>query len=742
MTSTVKVVPQFMPPVEVQGIVATNTIDVPLQMPNLTRTLVTQNDINHSDQGIQFQATNVSAYIESDFLLSFDWTFKLTGQTLTPDDTAHLCSPSALWSPESGGVTPLMLNKLINYIQFNIGEKSWTESDSRIYPELIDVYASQFDQKKLEEQGIFNWDLSGLVKTRRAVGNGVALPSALNTAGNNVWQYGEGNRLSNWHIANSPFLKALKRGYVEIVSNVFTTTDGTKTLKSVFDGVSLRCIDSATGADYYTCPSIAAPGADILTQVVTIRVNEYLISPSTTCSKYTKKQYSKSYATFGNQVSLQLQFNSDFLKNGAFVIMPPRIQGLAVPTCTAPTLNGGNIKFYTFDCNKEYLSDTLRIYYSKISRENCPFVAQTIADSVNNNTLMSRTVSSPNMKSLPRFLLLYVTSRLWENPSYPSKIASGPYSVAIGTAASVANLSELAPYVLNPLTNVQITWGAQADVVFGVDATMRDLIDLTMETLQNPEMREIIASQKQILQCGSGFNMADLLSGNAINDDLFLRGTNANQRQVTTGGITNEKEAPGYGYGAPFLLLDLTRLNFKPVDKSNIPCIPMFNFGSIAYRSLTITMSWNANPDLIRSVDAVNSTTDTLQLQYNPFILYAQDYIRSIPMRGSGGVMGNDEVEFSYFADTVELRKIIDDYNQVNNSTAYGHMQEEFVGGANLFGNLFAKVKKALPYVAPALKLAHSFTKGHSGHLGTAHNLSGKALEALAHVGLGRKRKY
>ena len=130
MTSSVKVLPVLHENVETKGIIATDTFNLNVEVPNEYKIWLSTPQTNISTAGVSFQSVNTDRFMDSNVRL--DLTFKLVFSGLTWGPTAATANPPEFtppyfWSQASCGVDAFALNKLINRIGFNIQNKQWNE---------------------------------------------------------------------------------------------------------------------------------------------------------------------------------------------------------------------------------------------------------------------------------------------------------------------------------------------------------------------------------------------------------------------------------------------------------------------------------------------------------------------------------------------------------------------------------------------------------------------------------------
>ncbi len=721
MTAQVKAIPVFYENRETQGIVSGDVIDMPMPMPNDSKVLVKVPASSFSQSNANFQVPNVSTFVDSNYKFKFEFTMVHKGQTLQSNSAGDITAtngldfigtPAYFWSPDNGGVVPLFINKLINSATFNVANKQWVEVNGRSEPELVDIYGMQLDQRKLAEHGIYLTDNIGVLEYRKCLG--VGNQSRRNQdwtapAPFNYWEQGLQLSLNNEFNALKPTVKAVKQKYVTVKSVVFTTTENLGSgvsLSPVLDGklgpnvwVPVR---SDTGAPYYSGIN------NTLTQTTVIEVREYLISPNTS-NPYSINDYCKTYPTLGYPLNLALTFNNNIMEWGP--ITTASSIGQLGGGISSFTLTGAELSLFTFDAKKKLQSDILRTLYMYVDRQSVPNIVQTIDSKYlkrfQNDQVktLSQKVSSSNLTSLPPYIFLYISTRMWENQNLLKNLSFGE---------GEAKAKTVSPYILHPMTRVRVSYGPQSDVIWGSENTMEELQDMTMKFISEPRNRQIIACQSHPLLAES------ILDGAVFQDVLPAN-------YYTTVASDPDRfwtKQSNHATGLPFLILETASLNFRSLPNAgNLPVIPEFNMGSSNYRSLTVELDWEVNQSFCENV-TTNGVYSADNVIFQPNVVFVTNRVRSINLSATG-TLADDNVEYDFLANRTELTNIITDFVVRNNSKNTAQDQLQFVGGS-FFGNILSSVRSVLPHVASAVRGIHSASS-------TASNI-------LNHLGQGRRR--
>lgn len=733
MSVPLKVIPEFMPNRETNAIITGDVITIHKEMPNLSKVLIKSPATSKSNQGATFQIPNVSSFIDGTLEMELDLQLVLTG--VTQDPLMNAAPPAGyaavgtacyLWSPHNAGIQPGFINKLINSISFNISNKQWTETNGRADPELFDIYLSQMDQDKLNAYGIYPFEASGLVDLKKMYGNGVMRRSDLNQfapANSKVWQKGFDTAVQKQYKHQENTLeKAVRQRYVTINSVTFATSEpNPPPIHAVLDplygpDVWVPKIVS-TGATYYSWG--VAANRYTLTQTVNITIREYLISPSLS-NPWTRNPYGRSYASLGEPLNVQTTFNQQFLNSGIIALPPVLDNGSA--NLTSVTVTDARLNAFTFDADKSLTSDVMRTLYMYMNRENVITLTKPVSDTAGYN----QTISTSNLKSLPNYLLFMVPSRIFENLSLLNHIGQGWTAGAAPNVSAIANkasLSTIAPYWFNEITNLTIQYGSQSDCVYGSLPAIKELQDLTMETLKNPKLRDVVINRMALMLANSvsdGSNNLPFFGGvGSIDPDVFFAKINA-----TYGGL-------------PFILVPSDSLNFRPLaGASNLPCISQFNYGSANYKSLSVTMTWKPNQLLLDTLAEYNlGNLPAVNVQYNPTVYLVTERVRSISLSGTG-VMSDDIVEFDMLANKTELMEIIKKFEDENLSQSQAESTLQYIGGA-WYSNLYDKIKA---FARPVAKIASTLTR--MGYKHPVLDTVSRVAPIFAEGKRGRPRKY
>lgn len=792
--------PIFVESRESEGITTTNSINMPKLYPLTSKTWLSQTAQSLSNSGVTFQAPNVSQFINGEFLLEFDFTMTLQGETFRPGHvfgegasaqgyvTGSATSPALF----NGGVDPLAINKLINSISFNIAGRQWTENQGRDKPENIDILATQMSRDKLKAYGIDPFTNAGIWARRRYLGNGQSTYQALSRL--------ENNNADKYNVSHNGFDSALRpngnndmhpmalqhnRRYVQVISSQFSTNEPGISLTSkqggdFFDEHMIYPVVTASPGNalndqvYYSVRGGGAlPTQSLgptvtgvkyqLTHTLTFRVSEYLISPSLGCPYALKsEEVTRSYPTLGNPVTLQCDFNQAYL-NYLAIALPAELNKDA--TNATPTSSGSQavgygyvssplnlvnakLSFFTFDSTKKITSqEPIRTLYSYLDR-------QSMSDKIIHVSAGSRpqgittNIATPTLRSLPPYILINVTTDTFKNTAAQKCTAANATSTGWDPIANNA----INPYVLHPLTQIKISYGSQSDVVYGSVATIKQLYDDMIIMMKDPNVRALVEGTLRSKVCNSLFSYGDAF-GQADDGSMY---------QENQGSIWSDPVIAWFGYdvyrshynksrsGLPFLLIETSRLNFKPLSElpPSMPVLSEVNYGSSSYRSLQIDIAWDMNEDmynLLKDSQQDTFTTNGVDVIFTPNVYLITRRIRSFEINDSTSVESDGQVEYNFLSNDSTLKNAILSFNAENLSTSTGHDQIQFVGGASFFSfakDLFSKIKRALPLVASAVRGVQGLTHGRSGLLGDLNRASSALSSGLSSVGYGRKRLH
>jgi len=767
MTVPCKAIPIFLENTETRGIITGNEINMPKYFPNNARVFTPTPATTFSNTGANFQASNVGQFTEGNVEMQFTFNLPMVGQTAEPGPLDWNAPGANLYyaqgtSPSlfNGGIQQLALNKLINYISYNISGYNFVEQQSRVDCENIDMLAaSGLSEEKLASYGIYPFENQGVLSLRRLYGNGqvtrgsvigmtaspetVFLPSTLGM---------ESALKPSSEKDSSILVKNIRGGYftINLAATTFTTDEpGVLLLAAtgafeenvvypVFASNSVfPLIPSASNPTHYSANqiyySVRGKNTSVENPVpatkqtlymnLNFTVREYIISPYLS-SPYTHKQSVRSYPNLGSPFSMNLQFNTQFLNN-MIIALPNQmnitsgagVNAFGYGTVTGPpTLKAAVMNIYTFSSAKELTpGEAQRTLFSYISKQNM----QPIPAPCTQTTGFSQTVTTSNLRTIPPYILIYVRSANWEQPpGIFNATRSGPGSGIIPANA-------LAPYVLHPLQNIQITYGDQSDVMLGVSLTIKEMYDIMMDTIGNYKLRRLIQGQQNAKVAASLFDLADSAAVwqnvseiPPINYDQFFYSPNQ------------------YPTGLPFLLLETAKLQFKPVSGMKLAPIPEFDYGSDNYRSMQIIVTWSSNLDYISTIN--NPVQDVL---YQPVVSLITRGIRSVSLSGQG-MIGEEELRYDLATRNAELNGLITDFMRKNISQSTAHDSIQYIGGVS-FGNfaqdLYKKVKEALPQISSINRRINQATRGEQGLLGDINRVTGVADKGFKLLGYGKR---
>jgi len=702
-----KFLPNFYENKETKGIIGTDYMDLNVEMPDKYKLWLKTPATNKANTGVSFQASNVNKFVDGNWRIDTTWTFTLQGHTYA--GAAGNLSPACHWAPCCSGVDALATNKLINRLTFNIQNKNWSE-EQRI-PELFDVEATQFSKKALENHGIMPFMNQGQIRLDRMLGRGLTTRTEMAAATVDYKNVGVENGLPPVKSGLNSMELAYEKGYITYTTQ-FSQVNGVQLQTITNDEFPYQLVPSTDGTTV-----VYTNGSSELIQVVTLTIHEYIISPSLS-NPYAKNPYSKTFYTGNYPVNLTCDFNSTYLENCMFKTMLWSFYAgstLYGPVITAqPTITDANLYYYTFDTNKQLSHNYQRCLYYFLD-------FQTMQNKLVNPTetiMQTSEITTANLSSLPPFIGGWVSMR-----SYDNKAIVPLLNVGTDTVQTIQNL---ATYQFQDLDHIEISYGSQTDCMLGTNVTWREIVDLTMDVVGNPEYRDMILGSMGLDEAESPFNhsfagvgLANIGPGG--NFDVFWKKNILRQ-------------------GMKFFLLPTNKLNWRPI--ANTALIPEFNYGSNNFKSLQVKYYWLPAKNLASEIKIVLQTP--APVTYQPVLFLAQKRVRSIPMDGQGPSF-DEKLEFDMITNEVELQKRLSEFN-IKNSSAYDVNDElQFVGGA-FFGDILNKVRRALPTISNVVHSVHHATQGKSGLLGDINRYTGLASKGLSHIGygksVGRPRKY
>lgn len=688
MSTETKFVPVFQENTETRGIIATNQMDLNVEMPNEYKIWLKTPKTNISSTGVTFQATNTNKFIDSNMRLDLTITVTLTGHTYAPNPTGPVGTPPYLWSSNSCGVEPFAVNKLINRLGFNIQNKQWVEEQRT--PELIDVLASQFDLEKLSAHGIYPFEDQGAYKLGDVYGRGVVSRDNLRDMGIQYHQIGATNALAPVPGQENNMQKQFLKGYVTVDSVGFSRT-GSDLIGEPLPQFGYATVPMDGSSVFYTNGSGA-----MLTQTVVFTVHEYIISPSL-ANPYTRNPFSKSYYVGSYPLNLTCNFDTSFFDYFCRNLVASVEQSSTIITPTVTTaITDANLYFYTFDTTKNLAANPYQrtLYYN--------FDTQTMGlVTVNSgNYLVTKTssVTTSNLSSLPPYIMGWVSLRSADNTGIVTNM------LAPNTNASVPS------YMFNQLQNVSIQYGSQTDCMLGTDLTWREICDLTETVIQNPKLRNMIMGNWANKR---GYSVFD----HSVAGDDFANITGSVPENVDDFWLRSEIRN-----GMSFFILPTAKLNWRPILRANTATIPEFNYGSNNFKALKITMNWYL-PTTI-----ANIVGSSLDLQCQPVVILLTKRVRSVPMDGQGPLF-DEKVEYDLVNNNAFLSDVLEQFYSRNMSATQVNNELQYVGGG-FFGDILSKVKNALPIISSVFRGVREATRGHdSGLLGHVNRVSNFASQ-------------
>lgn len=670
----VKFVPVLHENAETKGIVGTDQMNLDVEVPDEYKIWLKTTSTNNSNNGVSFQISNVNKFIDGSMRVDLTIKFSYTGRTYEAlAGPPALLTPAVLWDPNVCKIDALAINKLIQRITFNIQNKNWTEEQR--FPELFDVFASQFDLEKMESYGIDPFTDQGQLKLSYLFGNGKVSRADIDDAGLNYAFSGYQTALVERKEFATTVQKAIEKGYVSVSSNF--SVGGVPLIGEYHSAIN-SWVPTVGGVIFYTNPAAGAPNANELKQDVTLVISEYIISPSLS-NPYTKNKFQKSYYVGAYPVNLTFDFNTNYFNTMIKNLVPTWNDQGAVgqpSVSSAPQIQPSTIGMYSFDSAKELVNPYQRTLYYDLSFQTMNAVQVNSATWSQKNT--SRVVTA-NLSSLRPYIFGWVSMRPYENPAF------------VTATGAPNNVSTLGTYQFQQINNVRLSYGSQTDCMLGTQMTWKEISDLTVEVMGNPKLRNMVYgfmfnNESQSL---FDYSVAGQNYGDAGDRDLFQ------QKMAMHAGMQ-------------FFILPTARLNWRPISQSDIPLIPEFNYGSNNFKSLIIEIDWFFNQNAI-DIIGTNSAIFTCQ----PVVALVEKRVRSIPMDGQGNLF-DERVEYDYINNNAMLSSIIREYEMRNNSANDVNNELQFVGGS-FIGNIVSKIRNVVPHLvkaAPHILATYKALKG------------------------------
>ena len=741
MTTTVK--PVFKNNLETSSIIASSNITMIEEIPDTQKTYSKTSSTTLTPVGANFQTTNLNQWIDGTVNIIGTRTYKFTGQTVKPNQTAGLATGPMLWNPVQSSVDAFAINKSISQVKNSIAGKSWTDVD-RQNPEMIDIIQTQFDIDKLASHNI-NGDgmISSALPHLQSEVNGstfqdrVALYLSQGALMGTAVQVGYGDR--NTQTERSSMLRPYLQNqgqYVKVKSVTYEVKGGGPVLETKYDTLEYPGLpvpyDAVAGDIYFSVVTNATGdafvgGNNTLIQTVELEIHEDLISPDYS-NRYSKNPHKKIYYSGGYPFSLDFQFNQEYAKSMLKWVSDPRVKvpvpltGAAVTLATTTVQDMGwtgmSVGFWSFDSAKPLPEQPIKTLYFKQSPQT------TVVRPVNRSAVSAAastadfSLSTSSLSSLPPIALVYVACRPGSNPSYFSNANDARYTLNNTPYVELFNIDKLG-----------IRVGTQNDAFGGIDENKYENVDHTLEVLGNPEYREMLMSQLSVVMDGE--------LGNLLN----LPGT----LTITPQYLYQLRRRIANKIGFNFYFIDFARLNIRTTD--GVPLLPSVIYGSHAYKALTFDVKASMTEEMHRNCeirpnpnDPVIETVSSLTGELNVILMYK--HIRTLPLL-SGGVTDNI-IEYNINDISPELyAKMNEGYSDQNGSD-----QLAYVGGS-FTGNLLSHISNFIKH--PALKSAAAVSRlvrdatadKDSDALRAVHSVTSALSSAADMAGLGAKRsKY
>jgi hypothetical protein len=700
------IVPVFKNNIETSSILANSTIHMMEEVSDLQKSYVNTPASVINEVSASFQNPNLNNWIQGEVELVFQRTIQFKGKTFAPVINQGVAGTSPfLWNPSNSTFDGFCLNKLINEIKFSISNKQFTEVD-RQNPEMIDMFALQFDQDELKSYGIYGEDGiknstnhnqnfvngSDLFRPQEIVGMGEYIGGLIGGGLSTSIQGERSMKLQPW--------QQNTKGYVKVISNSYALASTPNTplftndALDGYEGIAVPVTASGGSTISYTAD------ADFLLQTVVLEIHEFIISPNLS-NPYSKNKNKKVYFAGGYPFNLSLTFNQDYAKS-MFKWKASGRQAVSGLTNGTAVINSeswtrAEMRFWTFDSSKPLPSEPIQTIYYKQQVE-----TPAIRKFDPTTTTAKDQVSTSNLAVLPNYVFIYAIARASSNPSWFTERRNNPYCELL------------------PINSVNVRIGTQADTLASMDLYKDELVRHTLLTLGNPEFRNLIASEENVLEFGDLGQIQAAFNSPPLAVDIA-------QSQASI--------APKRGL--PFYILDINKLNLRSADGLNLPYLAGVNYGSTSFRAITISMEYEGTREMRKSLNVFSSNT-LLTAEMNVVLMNKR--VRTLPLLS--GNMTDDEVQYRIEDISAELMQFIR-----NGYQSSGDNQLSYVGGSFL-GSVWDSVKDYLKH--PALRMAAKISRGVRDATANEENEILRGMNAVSSgasrmadiAGLGRKTRY
>ena len=694
-------VPIFRENMETRSILASNHVNMMAEIPDLQKAYIDQNASSITDAGVNFQMPNLNSWFVGEIEQVFTRKYVMRGTTVDPSysglaGTDSDSTSSYLWSEVNSTVDGFCLNKAVNEIKYNVGNKAWTESD-RTNPEMIDIFQTQFNQDMVKSYGIYGEDgLSKSVEHDQSTVMGIPVKQPIDSSiiSSTISMQSEYGR-NDYYNRDSTMNQAMQqnnKGYVKVLSNTFTAHywNGSAFVDAVIQtkydipgnvGIATPSLNGETA--FYILPAFEQPeplpplvpvkldattmipyvNGTYIEQTVELEIHEWIVSPHLS-NPYSKNPHKKIYYTNGYPLNLTLSFNKDYVTNSLLKWQPARrlYNGLVTNVgdftnavqWKLQSRNWGSadqmrLRLWTFDTARPLPEVPVKTVYFKQNRQT-PFLGKVSRTS---NTVpyskFSAQISTSNLSSLDPYIIVYASVSQQNNPAY-----FGKTSVQVSTPTITIEQTSR-PYVeMMDIDSLEIKVGTQADTLGDCRTLPKsELVKMTLDVLGNPEAR-------QLLEGTLHYNVSQSLGM---------------QR-----GILNEIDQLQFspnlasGRGFPFYIIDVAKLNLRQVD--GLPLVPRVNYGNTNFKALTIKALFSATEQMNNTVEYIDGlTANVLELTCEYNVILMEQRIKTLPL--FSGMMQDDKVEFNIDEFSAELLSTINGTPSDN-----GDNQLSYVGGA------------------------------------------------------------
>ena len=751
---------KFKENLETSAVVATNNISIGYEVPDTLRNYITIPATNFSASGATYQSSSVSKFVSADnWYIETTFNVAVAGKTFQPVHSttagdSGVTPPYLFWPGINCSCDAGALNKSISQITYNISGQQWIET--RQDREIVDMWLAQMDLDKLKSFGIVPLAGDGVPDLRHLYGNGYVARSDLVTTapvlvGSGIAgdltvpvmglssaiqpQNQDDENLGVWQVNN-------RYGYVSgglistaaaaqgAISGVQYWTNTTPTLagatqlnpalytSSNYYGVNVTLPSIDGNTEYY---SVTGAHNLYLIQVMPITIREYLISNAVAVSAYSRNPYSRAMPTAGQLLTIQTYFNQGYM-NEIIKITPAMLAG-AFTANTVASVNStilgvtpiaSQLSMYTFDTKKYLTSDSIRMLYYGLNKQQIA-APQSITPTSNSAELQ---MLSNVRTSLDNYIYIALSSKTENN------IATYAQQYKTGNGIGAPNAQNMiASNTYHQISSLTIRYGTDNDIFLGANVPISEALNMTMLTLQNPKLRRYVGAQVNPRVANSLFDSTDSLAlwntNDADYDDYFWH------------GLPNQT-------GTPFILLDCSKLNWRPIYE-NDPVIPNMNYSSSNYKSFVVTVNWAPNPSMFESFNTstVSSSVDVLFYLINK-------WVRSLSVSNKRP-MTDVPIEFNYVG--TDLPQLVQNF--FTNVSSSPNVDDEFsLVGGSFFGDIWNGIKKVvgvLPKVVRGVAsvgnlLSHT-PLGANPLVQGITGVANIASRGLSSVGLGHRKR-